>query len=44
MAQTVRRRPLAAEARVDPCGIYGGRSGTGAGFSPSTSVFPCRFH
>jgi hypothetical protein len=38
------RRPLTAEARVGLCGIYGGQSGTGTGFSPSTSVFPCEFH
>jgi hypothetical protein len=48
MAQAVSRRPLTAEARVlsrvSPCGIYGGQSGTGTGFSPSTSVFPCQFH
>jgi hypothetical protein len=48
MAQAVSRRSLTAEARdrsrVSPCGIFGGQSGTGTGFSPSTSVFPCQFH
>ena len=48
MAQAVSRRALTTEARVrhqvSPCGIYGGQSGTGTGFSPSTSVFPCQFH
>jgi hypothetical protein len=48
MAQVVSLRPLTAEARVrsrvSPCGICGGQSGTGTGFSPSTLVFPCQFH
>jgi hypothetical protein len=48
MAQAVSRRPLTAETRlrswVSPCGICGGQSGTGTGFFPSTSVFPCQFH
>jgi hypothetical protein len=45
VAQSVRRRPLTAEARVQsrvsPCRICGGQSGTGTGFSLSTSVLPC---
>jgi hypothetical protein len=48
MAQVVRRRPFTSEAqvhaRVNPCGICGGQSGTGTGFSPSFSVLPCQYH
>jgi hypothetical protein len=47
MAQVASRRPLTAEARaralVNPCGICGGQSGTGTGFSPRSSVFPCQY-
>jgi hypothetical protein len=47
MAQVVSRQPLTAEARfrvlVNPCGICGGQSGTGTGFSPSSSVSPCQY-
>jgi hypothetical protein len=48
MPHAVSRRPLTTEARVrsrvNPCGICGGQSGTGTGFSPSNSVFPCQLH
>jgi hypothetical protein len=48
MAQADSRRPLTAEARVrsrvGPRGICDGQSGTGIGFTPSTSVFPCQFY
>jgi hypothetical protein len=37
------RRP-AFDSGVSLCGICGGQSGTGTGFSSSTSVFPSQFH
>jgi hypothetical protein len=48
VAQAVSRLHLTAEAwvrsRFSPCGICGGQSGTGTGFPPRTSGFPCQFH
>jgi hypothetical protein len=48
MAQVITLRLLTAEAqvraRVNPCGICGGQNGSGTGFSPSSSVFPCQYH
>jgi hypothetical protein len=47
MTHVVNRRPLTTEApvraRVNPCGICSGQSGTGTGFSPSSSVSPCQY-
>jgi hypothetical protein len=44
----VSRWPLTAEfrvrARVNSCGICGEQNGIGAGFSPSSSVFPCKYY
>ena len=44
MAQAVSGRPLTAEGRVrsrlSPCGICGGQSGTGTGFSPEYFSLP----
>ena len=36
MAQTVTHCPVTTEAQVSPHQLYGGQSGTGAGFSLST--------
>jgi hypothetical protein len=48
MGQAVSRRPLTAEARVralvSPCGVCGGKSDTGTGFSLSSWAFPCQCH
>jgi hypothetical protein len=45
MAQAVSRRPSTAEARarsrVSPCGICGGQSDNGTGFSAGTEIGNC---
>jgi hypothetical protein len=42
------RYEITAEPRdpsqVGPCEICGGQSGTGTGFSPTTSSFCCQYH
>jgi hypothetical protein len=46
-AQAVSRQALTVEARVctwgNPCGICDGQSGSGTGFSLSSSVSPCQY-
>jgi hypothetical protein len=48
MAQVVSRWRLVTVARVQtcvrPCGICGGQSDTGTGFSLNSSVLPCHYH
>ena len=49
MVEAVNRRLLTAVARIRSeahlCGICGGQGDTGTGlFSPSISVFPCKYH
>jgi hypothetical protein len=48
ITQAVSSRPFTAEARVlarvIPYGICVAKSGTGTGFSPSSSAVPCQYH
>jgi hypothetical protein len=48
MVQAVSCTPLTLEAwvqsQVTSCGIFGGQSGTGTGFSVSTLDFACQYH
>jgi hypothetical protein len=48
MSKAISRRSVTEEVRVcvqvSPFGIFGGQSGTGQGFSPSSSVVLCQYH
>jgi hypothetical protein len=44
VAQVVCHWPVTAEARFSPCGICGGQSGNGTGFSLTSLVFPHQYH
>jgi hypothetical protein len=48
MAQAVSRWLLTADApvraRVNPCGLCGGQTGSRTVISPSSSFFPCQYH
>jgi hypothetical protein len=48
IAQAVSHRPYISETwvreLVSSCGICGGQSDTGKGFSQSSLVFPCQHH
>jgi hypothetical protein len=44
MAQVVSHQPVTVEAKVSSCGLYGGQSGTGTGFSLSSLVFLYHYH
>jgi hypothetical protein len=44
MVQVVSHQPLTVEAQVSPRKMYGGRSGTRTGFSPSSLGLPCQYN